>query len=346
MNHRLIVLLFSAVVSFPLYCSEADLIFQSIEPLDITLTAAFDRIDDERDKEARYDGVLTYIDAQGASVNLDVEFEVRGNYRLRKSNCRYSQLWVDLKRGQLEGTLFENQNRLKLVVQCRRQNRYSDYIVREQQAYTMFSELTEYNFDTRMLNVTYIDSEDDGSSRTHIAFFIEHQNRMAERFQMDKVELNGIPRAELNAHQGVLVSIFMFLIGNTDYSIIRGPEGDECCHNSKLLLDNGGEYFPIPYDFDASGFIDATYAPDPNPDFGIRNNRQRVYRGFCVSDEAMAAAIETYKAAQQNIAAIVADETYVSPRSARRSANYVEDFFKIINDPRKLQREIIRDCRG
>lgn len=345
MIKRLSLLLFPIFISISLEAAESDLLFQSVERLDITITAPFGRIDKERDKETEYDGVLSYVDSAGAVVNLDVALEVRGNYRLIKRNCRYSQLWVDLKRGQLEGTLFANQNRLKLVVQCGRQNRYADYLIREQQAYTMFSEVSDYDFGTRLLNVTYVDSEDEDDVRTHVAFFIEHQNRLADRFGMDKVEASGISRAELNVRQGVLVSLFMFLIGNTDYSIIRGPENDACCHNSKLLVNADGENFAIPYDFDASGFVDASYAPDPNPDFNLRTNRSRLYRGYCVPDEIFAAAVKTYQDAEEGLSTIVGDTTYIGTRAVNRTLKYLEAFYEIINDPRKLQRQIVRDCR-
>jgi hypothetical protein len=345
MLKRLSLLLIPILTSVSLEAAESDLLFQSTERLEITITAPFGRIDKERDKEIEYAGVLSYVDSAGATINLDVELEVRGNYRLIKSNCRYSQLWVDLKRGQLEGTLFANQNRLKLVVQCGRQNRYADYLVREQQVYTMFSEISDYDFGTRLLNVTYVDSEDEDDVRTHVAFFIEHQNRLADRFGMDKVESNGISRTELNARQGVLVSLFMFLIGNTDYSIIRGPENDACCHNSKLLVNADGEYFPIPYDFDASGFVDASYAPEPRPDFNLRSNRSRLYRGFCVPDDILSAAIKTYQDAKEGLNTIIGDTTYIGVRAVNRTIKFVDSFYEIINNPRKLQREIVRGCR-
>jgi hypothetical protein len=178
-----------------------------------------------------------------------------------------------------------------------------------------------------------------------VAFFIEHQNRLADRFGMDKVESNGISRTELNARQGVLVSLFMFLIGNTDYSIIRGPENDACCHNSKLLVNADGEYFPIPYDFDASGFVDASYAPEPRPDFNLRSNRSRLYRGFCVPDDILSAAIKTYQDAKEGLNTIIGDTTYIGVRAVNRTIKFVDSFYEVINNPRKLQREIVRGCR-
>ncbi len=323
-----------------------DPLFESDLPLNIRFEAPFEQIDRDRDKDVEYDGVMRYIDASGAEVTLDIALEVRGNWRLRKDNCRYSQLWVDLKRGQTPNTLFAEQNRLKLVVQCRSQDRYRDYLVKEQQLYDAFARLSDIHFDTRLVNATYVDSEDPSESRTHLAFFIEHQRRLKDRFGMDDVELNSISYSDLDPMQAALVGLFMYQIGNTDYSMIRAPEGDECCHNAKLLADATGRYYPVPYDFDSSGYVDASYAPEPSSSFGIRNNRSRAYRGFCFDPAQLDAAVTRMKAERENINGIIANSTHTSERTANRSLRYIEEFYEILENPRRFQREIVDECRG
>ncbi|MCH8263802.1 MAG: hypothetical protein IIC10_00280 [Proteobacteria bacterium] len=93
----------------PMAVLPPDPLFQSTDLLDITLVAPFDRIDRDRDKEQEYEGSLSYTDANGQEVVLDITLEVRGNDRLKKENCRYSQLWVDFKRRQTAGTQNESQ---------------------------------------------------------------------------------------------------------------------------------------------------------------------------------------------------------------------------------------------
>lgn len=339
------ILLFFVFAGVVTGAAESDPLFNSDELLDITLTAPFDRIDDDRDKELQYDGTLSYVDESGQQVDLDVELSVRGNWRLDRRNCSYAQLWVNLKRGQLPGTLFEDQNRLKLVVQCSRPNRYSDYVIRELKAYHMFSELSDIYFDTRLVNVNFTDDERPNYSRTQLAFFIEHQNRVAERSGLDDVELYEIPRVELHPLQSTVMALFMYMLGNTDFSMIRGPGGEECCHNAKILVNDLGEYLLIPYDFDASGYVDATYAPDPNPRFNLRSNRSRYYRGFCVLPEVLNEAIGVFQESRQRMMAILGDTNYMSQRSVNKISGYVEDFFDILDDPRKVERELVEDCR-
>jgi len=326
--------------------AEPDPLFLSDTPLNITFEAPFAQIDRERDKEAEYEGVMRYTDASGKELSFDIGLEVRGNWRLQKSNCRYSQLWIDLKRGQVENTLFAEQNRLKLVVQCRAQDRYRDYLAKEQQLYKTFASLSELHFGTRLVNATYRDSDDLDSSRTHLAFFIEHQRRLKDRFEMEDVELNSVPYGELDPRQSALVGVFMYQIGNTDYSMISAAEGDECCHNTKLLVDEAGRYYPIPYDFDSSGFVDARYAAKPAPSLGIRNNKSRLYRGFCIEAGQLDAAVAQITAMRDSINAIISDTTHVEERTANRSVDYVDEFYEVLENPRSYQRSIVDKCRG
>ena len=323
-----------------------DPLFQSTEILDITLVAAFDRIDRDRDKEQEYEGTLSYTDANGQEVVLDITLEVRGNDRLKKANCRYSQLWVDFKRRQTAGTLFENQNRLKLVVQCGRRVNYANYIIKELQAYKLFAEISEISFDTRLVNVTYTNSGRGNAGRTHFGFFLEHQNRLAVHFDMGKVEIDRVSSSELNPRQSTSLALFMYLIANTDYAVTRGSGGGECCHNVKLVQDRDGQYFPIPYDFDSSGYVNTNYAAPPDRALRISRNTRRLYRGFCVPPETLDAAIRVVQASRDRIYSIVGDTTYVDQRVANRSVRFVEDFFEIIDDPRRTERLIISACRG
>ena len=320
-------------------------LFQSVEVLDIRLTAPFRRIDRERDKEQEYDGLVSYRGEDGADVQLNARFEVRGNYRLRPDVCRYSQLWVDLRRRQVPGTVFEGQNRLKLVVQCRQQDRYSDYIIKEFLAYQMFEKLTSPGFGARLVNVTYQYSDDEGESRTHLGLLVENKDTVAERAGATNVELTRVDLSRLDPAQSTLVALFMMMIGNTDFSLAAGPEDDECCHNAKLL-ERGGSYVPIPYDFDASGFVNASYAADPNPTFGIRNNRQRLFRGYCLHNEYIENAIPVFLEAQHDLLALVEESAIASRRGKETAVRYLQDFFELISDPDEVEDEIVDDCRG
>ncbi len=319
-------------------------LFQSARALDITLDGPFRQIDRERDRDKKYDGSLSYTDPSGKLVTLGARFKVRGNYRLRKDVCSYSQLWVNLRRSELDGTLFEGQNKLKLVVQCKSADSYGDLVVREYLAYQLFNRLAEPGFDARLLNVTYRDSANPGSSRTQLGIFLENRKTLAKRYGLKEVDETRVPLSTLDPRQSTVVALFMYMIGNTDYSVAQGRKGEECCHNARLL-DDGSHYLPVPYDFDGSGFVDAPYAAAPAPSLGIRSNRQRLFRGYCRHNDQVNQVLPEFRAARADLLATISGAPFSSARSAGSARDYVEDFYSIIDDPGDLKDDILDACR-
>ena len=134
-----------------------DPLFASDEPLTIILTGPFKKLDKKRDKTANYAlGSLSYLSSEGP-VDIETSLRPRGNFRLKKENCSHAQLWLELKKKQTRDTLFANQKKLKLVVQCRDSKRYRGYLRKEYQAYRMLNTLTDASYRVRWAEVTYRD---------------------------------------------------------------------------------------------------------------------------------------------------------------------------------------------
>jgi len=341
---KTLVAIFVFVFSVAIVAAEPDPLFRSADTLNITLSGPFAQIDREREKDKEYQGAsLSYTDSTGNEVVLDVTLEVRGNNRLKKEICRYSQLWVRFDRDQARGTLFDGQRRLKMVVQCQSSARYEAYLLKELQAYQFFNQISDYSFATRRLQVNYQGSESSRRNREHLAFFIEHDRRLARRFDAEEVNDNRISPTDLNPAQASKVALFMYMLGNTDFSMSIAPEGS-CCHNTKLILKEG-EYFPIPYDFDSSGYVDTEYAV-PNAALPLRNNRQRLYRGYCTEPELLTETVGQFQSLQSQIYATAGAAEQLRARDKRRSASYLDDFYEIINDPRRLDSQITSACLG
>lgn len=320
-----------------------DPLFSSSEPLAITLTGPFSEIDKQRDKDASYPkGTLSYSH-DDQLISIQTAFSPRGNFRLDKQTCSHAQLWLDLKKSQAAGTLFDQQNKLKLVVQCKESDRYSSYLRKEFQAYQMLNLLTDNSFRARWVTVTYEDIETQ-KTRTEPGFLIEHKKRVADRLNLSLVEEERIDSSELEPAQMTLMALFMFFVGNTDFSFIAGPEGS-CCHNTKLFqAESEGPYLPIGYDFDSSGLVNAPYATPPDK-LKLRSVRQRKYRGFCVPEEVMQDTLALFSARKSDLLAVAGDPEVLGERNAKKSVDYLEDFYEVIEDPRKLRQNITESCR-
>jgi hypothetical protein len=91
-----------------------------------------------------------------------------------------------------------------------------------------------------------------------------------------------------------LISVYHYMIGNTDYSQIKGAAGGRCCHNHVLFGIENGRIWSVPYDFDQAGLVDAPYAA-PAPQFKLRSVEQRLYRGRCYNNENLDQTLDAYK---------------------------------------------------
>ena len=323
--------------------SPHDPLFNGDEPLTITLTGPFKTLDKQRDKSAEYDvGSLSYEGPDGP-VSIETRYTPRGNFRLEKENCAHAQLWLNLKKKQTKKTVFANQNKLKLVVQCRDSNRYQSYLRKEYQAYRMLNLMTEASYRVRWLTVTYQDLQGK-KLRTHAAFLIEHKNRVADRLNLLPVDEQRINRTELDPTHATRAALFNYFIGNADFSIVAATEGS-CCHNAKLLrADNESPYVPVIYDFDSSGYVDAPYAITPSK-LDLRNVRQRIYRGFCTDPEVLDGVLAEFRDKREALLAVAAETEYVGKRSARKGVSYLKDFYSVIDNPKRLKKKIIEVCR-
>ena len=153
-----------------------------------------------------------------------------------------------------------------------------------------------------------------------------------------------IVHADLDAKYENLINVFQFVIGNTDYSLIKGPEADECCHNAVLYsVKNEPPFYSIPYDLDFSGLVDAPYA-GTNPAFRLSSVRERLYRGICSNNDQLAATIQQFRDKKSDIYAIIDEMTMLSRNSRSSAIRFLNQFFDRIDDKQYLQKEFYDGC--
>jgi len=140
--------------------------------------------------------------------------------------------------------------------------------------------------------------------------------------------------------------LFQYLIANTDFAVKKGPSGEGCCHNGRVLSPPGRqhEWVVLPYDFDQAGIIRTDYAL-PDIRLPIRDVNVRLYRGFCWQNHALPPAVERFNRNRDAItAALIPDD--VSKTQKGRIRRYVDRFYDIVNDSAELQSRVLDQCRG
>jgi hypothetical protein len=321
-------------------------LFSSTDTLDVTLSAPWRSLQKDDDNQDPYPAKIQYQDAAGNTVSLDLTVERRGI--TRQEMCSFPPIKLRFEKETVKGTLFRGQKSLKLVTHCKDSKRYDQLYILEMLTYRMYNLLTDYSFRVRPLQVTYTDSEKGKSEGLRFAFLIEDDSDVAKRKDLKKVKLGRIAPQSLDPDLAGLMSLFQYMIGNTDWASVRGPDPDECCHNIKLIgpepLTPDDYIIPLPYDFDSAGLIDAWYAA-PYRSLPIKSVTERLYRGFCMHNAYLENARQLILGQQAAILALIENEDRLTSKSKEKATDYLEDFFEIARDPDDFTKKTIQQCR-
>lgn len=321
--------------------ADAAPLFKSDDPLDplvMTLRADISWLRDKRPDEEQTEGTVSVTGADGAQVTVPVKVRTRGNFRRDKRNCNFPPLRLNFAGKEVKGTVFEGQDKLKLVTPCRdNSDTYQQYVLQEYLVYKVGELLTPVSFRVHLVKITYEDPDGGYDTRTETAFLIEDDEQMAARNRAQVMDWEQFHPARMDGEHAVLEDLWQFMIGNTDYSA-------PFFHNFTLVRTEDAHYLPVAYDFDFSGAVNARYA-SPDPQLDIRNVRQRVYRGFCRPNVDYAPVIQLFNDKRDAIRALYEGMPGLEDKQRERVLKYYDDFYDIINDPKKFDREVIRACR-
>ena len=279
---------------------------------------------------------------RASGVKHQVQVRTRGNSRL--FFCKFPPLRLNFVANTAANSVFEDQDKLKLVTHCRNRDRAEQDMLQEYIAYRILNLLSENSYRVRLLRISYsdIDKSSDTRGPHRYAFLIESAEELAARTGATNVKLKSVKRSSLDLDQAALVFIFQYLVGNTDWSIVKA-EGDEyCCHNVELF-EIDSSLFAVPYDFDQAGVVNATYAK-PHPSLRIRRVTQRQYRGYCIPPDALRSALRSIMNKRLEIVGLPASTPGLSPKETATTTKYLDGFFKKVGDPRKMVDDFQSRC--
>ena len=341
----LVPMLMSASAVAAAAAEETDPLFASHDVLAITLSGPIRSISRDKSTVPEYQpGTLTFAH-EGEQRTVEIGIRPRGKSRRDRSLCSFPPLRLDLPKKAMAGTVFDNQNKLKLVTHCQSGKRGHPYVYREYLAYRMLNLLTPDSFKVRLLTIDYVDEDRGGKTMTQPGFLIEHKKRLAKRRGAELGNVERLNPAQLDPAGASLAELYQFLISNTDFSFIAGPEDDVCCHNAVLLLLPGGQYLPVPYDFDVAGLIDAPYAV-PQTALGQDDVKDRVFRGFCRPQPYLADAVARMHTLRDEVYAVINGLQDFNERHRQQVVRFVENFYAILDDDQRFERKIGGACRG
>ena len=275
-------------------------------------------------------------------IEVPVKIRLRGHSRRRI--CEFPPLKLNFASETDSSSVFGGQDKIKLVTHCRNSGRGEQDLLEEYLAYRIQNRITDFSFRVRPLYITYQDDSqglpEDASPRH--AFVIESHEEFAARTGAERVPLDAFPRHAHDREHAALMYVYEYLIGNTDWQMLRADHDDSCCHNSELFMAGDALRF-VPYDFDLAGLVNARYAY-PDPQLRIKRVRHRLYRGLCTERSLLAAAVQRVRSVQDAILAAPAEVPGLEPRNVRAATDYLERFFDEAEEPESLLDDFERHC--
>ena len=319
-------------------------LFESHAPLPVTIEAPLMKLMKDRPDSDYLEGTFSYDQDDATEHVLDLKLRTRGNFRRAEENCEFTPIRLNFRKKQVDDTLFDGQDKLKLVTHCMdHKPSFEQHVIREYLAYRILQLMTEKSFGVRLFHINYVDSER-GDQMTKYAFVIEDDDDVAERNGMKPVKIDKTTHYELDAAQEILVNVFQYMIGHTDFSLVRGPPSEGCCHNAVLLSESYGPLFtPLPYDFDFSGLVGAPYAK-ANPKFRIRNVRERYFRGQCSNIDLLPDTIKQFLDKKESVYAIIDELDMLTNKDRGEVTRYLDAFFEEISQAEAIKNKFLSTC--
>jgi len=283
-----------------------------------------------------HDIIIYYLDSD-SSISLSAQAMTRGIFRRNKSNCKIPPLAI--KPQDINDPIFNTSQRIKLVNPCMNTQRAQQHIIKEYYAYRIYNILSDYSFKVRLVRIIYIDRFGKYKNFITYGILIEPVKWLAKRKNTKEIETQGIIQNATYRPVLDVMTMFQYLIGNTDWSVPK-------LHNIKLFYhDSLTSVIPVPYDFDFCGFVNLPYTKPPEI-IPINNVRERYYRGNCRQMLELNFTIDFFKKKQPEIMNLITTDTLLTIRNKNDVLEYINMFYNTLSDPKLVKREFIDNCRN
>jgi len=331
---------FAAIVTWGFPVEAGESLFAGDEIFDLTVKVPLSKLKRQEPGTSGVNGSLELDDGR----SIPISCKKYGISRLRE--CQLASLVFNVEASDVRGTPFEGFQTLRLVTPCRLRGAFDKYTMLEYLVYRSYEVIAEPALRVRLVKVRFQDSEKPGKDHAGYAFFIEDIGDAAERGGRPWLDIQSQRTSDLDAAQLTVMTLFQYMVGNTDWSAVRGRPDDRCCHNVAVFGEEGVDLNTVvPFDFDQTGLVNPPYAAPPDPSLDIRRVTDRRYRGLCEHNRELPAAINLFNEKRPELEDLFSRDELPYPKDRERALKYISGFFKTINDPQKVEKNLLSDCR-
>jgi len=311
-------------------------LFAEDEPLEMVIVMDIKGTKGDTGEDREYHPAsITHITNDGDSIRFSGKVKTRGF--MRREFCSFPPLRLNFKKKETKNTVFEGQNKLKLVTHCRESKSFRQNLFKEYLIYKHYNLLSEKSFKVRLVHVKYVDIMAKKDPILEYGFLIEDVDDLADRNGMEEIEPVLTHQDKCNRATLDLMALFQYMIGNTDWSVTSKP------HNIKFIGDSTKQIHPIPYDFDYAGVVDASYAT-PDERLQLASVKTRMFRGLCRLKGDYEKRLEVFEAKREDIENLYQNFSLLDEKSAKIILKYFDDFYDTISDSKDVERLIYGAC--
>lgn len=308
--------------------------------LEIIITSDFKQLNRQKDTLEYQDALLEYAFNDSIVVHRDIGIKARGNFR--REFCSYPPIKLNFPEKSTKLEWLQTFDKMKMVGDCKAGTTYEQYLLSEYYVYKMLNILTDQSFRVRLLYVTYQDSgrKSKNARESRYAFLIEPHDALAERLGSEVLDSGNFPYDIFKPEEINLITVFQYMIGNTDWSI-------PAQHNIKILKPKSSDLFirtAVPYDFDYCGIVNPPYAI-PSEILPIDNIRQRLFRGPCREFDTYTEILEKFRQKKDEIYALIKNSEFLDKNTQSYMVSYLDAFYEIINSPQQASKEFSVNCK-
>ncbi len=311
-----------------------DTLFVSDEIIKIELRSDFTAIQKDRSENPEYhDGELIYYSEAGQAVKLSVKIRARGNFRRDPKHCDFPPLFMNFKKREVKNTLFENQDRLKLVTHCK----FEEDLIEEYTIYKLYNQITDLSFKVRLAKITYFDTVLGKKLFVKYSFFIEDKDRAAERHNASERD-KFITPFDLDQESYKRMSVFQYMIGNKDWYVTSRK-------NIVIMQPDDTSMVPyaVPYDFDFSGFVNAEYTKPRGVPENLLKER-RIFKGICYTYNEFQEIVKYYQELKPAFESIINKQKLISAYTRKQILIYIDQFYAILESGELIKKEFLDQC--
>lgn len=286
----------------------------------ITLTYPYDSLTKSNNNEIA--AMISVETNKGTLItNQPLTLNLRGKFRRMK--CTFPPLLLNFKKSMLKSMDLKNVDEMKLVTHCIKGEEGQQNLQEERMLYQVYETITPMSYRTIWVTVYYCDQSHPELRDTSCGFLLEPDADISDRLGVYEKKIFNVAEDSLLYESYGHLAAFNFLIGNRDWSVVGA-------RNAKLFYDKAiGKYIVIPYDFDFSNVVAASYRRETLPPTMI-HPFDRIYQGEYFKDKA-GEILKSFYAFRDPIINTV--NTAVNPMRAERRkqiSKYFDKWFDMV----------------